>query len=53
MALVFFKVAFFVLMAIAALSLLAIATMVGRVVVKALWSELLRAHTKVAKTGHA
>ena len=53
MELVFFKVAFFVVMGIAALSLLVLATMVGTVVLKALWSGFLRAHTRIAKTGHA
>jgi hypothetical protein len=49
---VLFKVAFFVLMGLATLGLLAIATMVVMVVLKALWFWL-RAHARIAKTGHA
>jgi hypothetical protein len=48
----FFKLAFFVLMGLAILSLLAIATTFVVVTLKALWSWL-RIHVRVAKTGHA
>lgn len=50
---IFLKFAFFVLIGLAALSLVAIATMVGTAVLKALWSWLLQAHARIAKPGHA
>lgn len=49
----FIKIAFFALIGLTALSLAAIATMVGVVVLKALWSWLLRAHTRIDKPEHA
>jgi hypothetical protein len=52
----FWKLAFFVLMGLAILSLLAIATTFVVVTLKALWSGLrswLRIHVRIAKTGHA
>jgi hypothetical protein len=52
MELLLFKFAFFVLVGLAILGLLAIATMVGTVVLKALWFGL-RAHGTIAKRGHA
>ena len=48
----FFKVAFFVLMGLAILSLLAIVTMFTVVALKVLW-PWLRVHARVAKARHA
>ena len=48
----FLKYAFFVLLGLAALSLLAIVTMFTAVGLKVLWSWLT-VHIRIAKTGHA
>jgi hypothetical protein len=51
MELAFFKFAFFVLMGLAILGLLAIITMFTVLGLKVLWSSL-PIHTRIAKTGH-
>jgi hypothetical protein len=48
----FLKLAFFVLMGVAILSLVTIATTFVAVILKALWSWL-RTNLTIAKTGHA